>query len=78
MRWAGNLACLRERRGEYGILVGKPEGKTGLGRPRLTLEDNIKFHLKEIGWKGVKCFDLAEDRDKGRALVNKVMDILVP
>jgi len=47
MRWAENLACLGERRGEYGILVGKPEGKTALGRPRLTLEDNIKFHLKK-------------------------------
>jgi len=78
MRWAGNLACLGERRGEYGILVGKPEGKTALGRPRLTLEDSIKFHLKEIGWKGVKWIDLAEDRDKGRALVNKLMDIRVP
>jgi len=49
IRWAGNLACLGDRRGEYGILVGKPEGKTALGRSRRTLDDNAKFYLKEIG-----------------------------
>jgi hypothetical protein len=55
---------LGERRGEYGILVRKPKGKTALGRPRLTLDDNIKFYLKEIGWKDVKWIDLAQDRDR--------------
>jgi len=64
MRWAGKLACLGERSGEYGILVGKPEGKTALERPQRTLDDNDKFYLKEIGWKSVKWIDLAQDRDK--------------
>jgi len=64
MRWARNLACLMERIGQYGILVGKTEGKTALGRPRRTLDNDIKFYLKEIGWKSVKWTDLAQDRDR--------------
>ena len=52
IRWAGNVACMGERRGVYRILVGKPEGKRPLGRPRCRWEDNIKMDLQEVGWKG--------------------------
>ena len=50
MRWAGHVACLGERRGVYGVLVGKPEGKRQLGRPRHRWEDNIKVDLQEGSW----------------------------
>jgi hypothetical protein len=50
MRWAGRVACLREERKVYKVLVGKPEGKRPLGRPRLRCEDGIKMDLTEIGW----------------------------
>jgi hypothetical protein len=62
----------------YKILVGKPEGKRPLGRPRRRWVDNIKMSLREIGWGGVDCLDLAQDRDPWRALVNTVMNLLVP
>jgi hypothetical protein len=62
----------------YRILVGKPEGKTPLGRPRRRWEDNIKMDLKEIGWGGMDWIDLAQDRDQWRALVNTVMNLRVP
>jgi len=52
IRWAGNVACMGERRGVYRILVGKPEGKGPLGRPRCRWEYNIKMDLQEVGWKG--------------------------
>jgi hypothetical protein len=53
MRWAGHVARMGATRNAYRILVGKPEGKTPLGRPRRRCEDNIKMDLKEIGWDGV-------------------------
>jgi hypothetical protein len=53
----------------YRILVGKPEGKRPLGRPRRRWVDNIKIHLREIGWDGMGWIDLAQDRDQWRALV---------
>jgi hypothetical protein len=62
----------------YRILVGKPEGKRPLGRPRRRWVDNIKMDLREIGWGGVDWIDLAQDRDQWRALVNTVMNLLVP
>jgi hypothetical protein len=77
MRWAGHLA----RRGEknaYRIFVGKPEGKRPLGRPRRRWVDNIKMDLREIGWDGMDWIELAEDRDRWRALVNTVMNLRVP
>jgi hypothetical protein len=61
--------------GEKRILVGKSEGKRPLGRPRRRLVDNIKIHLREIGWDGVDWIDLAQDRDYWRALVNTVMKL---
>jgi len=67
-----------ERRGEYRVLVGKPEGKRPLGRPRHRWEDNIKVNLQEVGCGGVDWINLAQDRDRRRALVNVVMNFQVP
>jgi hypothetical protein len=66
------------KRNAYRILVGKPEGKRPLGRPRRRWVDNIKMDLREIGWDGVDWIDLAQDKDRWRALVNMVMNIRVP
>jgi hypothetical protein len=66
-------------RNAYRILVGKPEGKRPLGRPRRTRwVDNIKMDLREIGWDGVELFELAQDRDQWRALLNTVMNLRDP
>jgi hypothetical protein len=67
-----------EIRNAYIILVGKPEGKRPLGRPRCRWVDNIKIDLREIGWDGVDWVDRAQDRDQWRALVNTVMNLRVP
>jgi hypothetical protein len=64
MRWAGYIARMGETRNAYRILVGKPEGKRSLGRPRRGLVDNIKIYLREIGWDGMDWIDLAQDRDQ--------------
>jgi len=60
------------------ILVGKPEGKRPLGRPRRIWEDNIKMDLEEVGCGDMDWIELAQDRDKWRALVNAVMNLRVP
>jgi hypothetical protein len=73
-----HVARMGERRGEYSILVGKPEGKQLLGRPRLRCEDNIKTHIREVGCGCMDWIDLAEDRDSWRALVNAVMNLRFP
>jgi len=78
MRWAGHVACMGERRGVYRVLVAKPEGKRTLGRPRRRWEDNIKMNLQEVGCGGMDWIELAEDRDRWRALVNAVMNLRVP
>jgi hypothetical protein len=62
----------------YRILVGKPEGKRPLGRPRRRWVDNFKMDLGEIGWDGRNCISLAQDRDQWRAVVNTVMNLRVP
>jgi hypothetical protein len=77
MRWAGHVARMKEKRNAYRILVGEPEGKRPLGRPRRRWVDNINMDLREIGWDGVDWFDLAQDRDQWRALVNMVMNLRV-
>jgi hypothetical protein len=64
-------------RGAYRILVERPEGRLPLGRPRCRWEDNIKTDLKEVGW-GMNWIELAEDRDRWRAVVNSVMNLRVP
>jgi hypothetical protein len=69
---------LGEERNAYRMLVGKPEGKRPLGRPRRRWVDNIKMDLLEIGWGGVDWIGLARDRDRWRALVNAVMNLRVP
>jgi len=78
MRWAGYVARVVERRGVYGVLMGKPEGMRPLGRPRHRWEDNIKVDLQEVGCGGVDWIELAQDRDRWRALVNPVMNLRVP
>jgi hypothetical protein len=64
-----------EKRKAYRILVGKPEGKSPLGRPRRRWENNIRMDLREIEWSGMDWIYLAQDRDQWRALVNMVMSI---
>jgi hypothetical protein len=66
-----------EKRNAYRILVGKPEGKRPLGRPRRKWGDNIRMDLREIGWGGMDWIDLTQDRDQRRVLVNTVMNIRV-
>jgi hypothetical protein len=62
----------------YRVLVGKPEGRRPLGRPRRRWEDNIKMHLREVGWGCVDWIGLAQDRDRWRVLVSAVMNLRVP
>jgi hypothetical protein len=67
-----------ERRGVYGVLVEKPEGKRPLGRTRRRWEDNIKLDLQEMGCGEMDWIDLAQDRDTWRAVVNTVLNLWVP
>jgi hypothetical protein len=67
-----------EKRNVCRILVGKPEGKRPLGRPRRRWVNNIRMGLREIGWNGVDWIDMAQDRDQWKALVNMVLNIRVP
>ena len=78
MRWAGHVARVGERRGVYRILVGKPEGRRPLGRPRRRGEDNIKMDLQEMTYGDMDWIKLAQDRDGCRALVNVVINLRVP
>jgi len=77
MRWAGHMARMGEGRGVHMVLVGKAEGKRPLGRPRRRWEDNIKMDLREVGGSG-DWMELAQDRDRWRALVNTLMNLPVP
>jgi len=77
MRWAGHVARMGEGRGVHRVLVGKPEGKRPLGRPRHRWEDNIKMDLGEVGG-GEDWMELVQDRERLRTLVNTVMNFRVP
>ena len=74
----GGICSTYGGRGVYRVLVGKPEGKRPLRRPRHRWEDNIKMDLQEMECGGMKWIDLAQDRDRWRALVNAVMNLRVP
>jgi hypothetical protein len=77
-RWAGHVARMGEKRNVCRLLVGKPEGKRPLGRPRRRWIDNIKMDILEIGLSVVDWIGLAQDRSSWRALVNSVMNLRVP
>jgi hypothetical protein len=67
-----------EWRGAYRSLMGKPVGRRPLGRPIRRWKDNIKMDFREVGWRGVDWIDLAQDRDRWRAVVYTVMNLRVP
>jgi len=77
IRWVEHVVNMGERRDVYRVLVGKPEGKRPLGRPRHRWEDNIKMDLQEVGCGGVDWIELAQNRYGWRSLVNAVMNIRV-
>ena len=77
-RWAGHVASKEERRGVYRVLVGTAEGQRPLGRPRRRWEDNIKMDIQEVGCRRMDWIDLAQNRERWRALVNAVMNLRVP
>jgi hypothetical protein len=74
MRRAGHVVRIQEGRGVNKVLVGKPEGKRPLGRPRRRWKDNIKMDLQEVGWGCGDWMEFAKDRDRLRALVSTVMN----
>ena len=78
MRWAGHVARVGEKRGVYRFLVGKPEGKRPLGRPRHRRVDNIRTGLQEVGCACMDWIGLAQDRDSWRTLVSAVMNLRIP
>ena len=78
MRWAGHVARMGEDRGVHRVLVENPEGKRSLGKPRRRWKDNIKMDLQEVGRGRGDWMELAQDRDRWRALVGTVRDFRVP
>jgi hypothetical protein len=78
MIWEGHVARMGEKRTADRVLVGKPERRRPLGRPRRRWLDNIRMDLVEVGWGDVNWIGLAQDRDRWRALVNSVMSLRVP
>jgi hypothetical protein len=77
MRWAGHEAHMGEERNVYKVLMGKPEGKRPLERPRRRWEDGIRMDLREIGLRSVDWIQVAQDRYRWRALVNTAMNFRV-
>jgi len=78
MRWAGHVADMGEERWVYRVLVGKPEGRRPLGRPRRRWMDDIRLDLQEVGCEYMDWIGLAQDRDRWRALLSAVMNLRVP
>jgi len=78
MRWAGHVARMGEGRGVCRVLVGKPEGKRPMGRPRRRWVDNIRMDLQEVGCGYMDWIGVAQDRDRWRTLVSAVMNLRVP
>ena len=78
LRWAGHVACMEQSRNTYRVLVGKPEGKRPLGRPRRRWEDNIRMDLREASCDPGEWIDIAEDRDQWRAYARAVLNLRVP
>jgi hypothetical protein len=78
MWWPGHVARMGKSRRVCRVLVGKPEGKRPLGRPRCRWGDNINMDLQEVAWGGTDWTELAQDKDRWRALVNVVMNFRVP
>ncbi|KAJ4427408.1 hypothetical protein ANN_25030 [Periplaneta americana] len=75
LNWAGHIARMGESRNAYRVLIGRPEGKRPLGRPRRRWEDNIKMYLREVGYDGRDWINLAQDRDQWRAYVKAAMNL---
>jgi len=78
MRWAGHVAHMGEERGVYRVLVGKPDGRRPLGRPRRRWVDNIRMKLQGMGCGYMDWIGLAQDRDRWRTVVSAVMNLQVP
>jgi hypothetical protein len=78
MRWAEHVARMGKKRNAYRLLVGKPEGRRPLGRPRRRWLDNIRMDLVEVGWGDVDWIGLAQERGRWRALVNSVLNLWIP
>jgi len=78
MRWAGHVARMGDRGGVYRVLVGNPEGKRPLERPRRRWEGNIKMDHQDEGCGGVDWIQLAQDTDRWQALVNAVVNLRFP
>jgi len=78
MRWARHVARMGEERGVYRVLVGKPEGRRRLKRPRRRWVDNIRTDVREVGCGNMVWIGLAQDRDRWRTLVSAVMNLRVP
>jgi len=78
MRWVGHVARTGEERGVYRVLLGKPEVRRPLGRPRRRWEDNIRMDIQEVGCGYMDWIGLVHDRDRRRTLVSAVMNLWVP
>jgi hypothetical protein len=78
MRWVWHVARMGEKRNVYRLLVGKPEERRPLGRPRRRWLDNIRMDPVEVGWGDVGWIGLAQNKDRWRALVNLVLNLRVP
>ena len=78
MRLAGHVARMGEERGVYRVVVGKPEGRSPMGRPKRRWANNIRTDLQEVGWVYMDWIGLAQDRDRWRTLVSAVMNLRVP